>query len=150
MKSRIILAGLFALSFISILLYQTNNTVDYSKQNINKKEVIRITTYYLDSVKRYNQSNLEELLYFEPQNVTWKEPIFRAMQEDSLLSYEIIEVIKINQNLYEVVFHHDNKENKDGIAHNYVAYIDGKWKYVINRRDVPPNIYVFDRYDEAM
>lgn len=149
MKRKIILSVFLVLLLASIVVYNMSNKIDYSDPNISEKKVIRITKYYLDNVENYNQSNLEEVLFFSPQYSTWKEPIFRAMQEDPLLSYKIDEVTKINQSLYEVVFHHDNKLNKDLTDHNYIVYINGEWKYVINRRDVPKEIYVFDSYDDT-
>lgn len=122
-------------------------TLDKNKE---KRTIISTAEYYLDNVLVFNTSNLNNILHFEPDTEYWKELIYKSMQEDPLISYKVLDCKELNQDIYKVTYKFNSKNNKDKIAENYVARINGEWKYIINSRDVPKNIYLFDKYDETI
>ena len=55
------------------------------------------------------------------------------------MSYKIKKIIPINDNLYEITSLYEyEKEYFKGL--HYVGYINGKYYFIINQRDIPDSI----------
>lgn len=143
----IIAIAFFVLLFI---VYSNSIKIDFSEFEKSEEEITEIAKYYFDHVKTYDRAKLEALLYFAPEYSSWKEPILLSMQEDPPLAFEIIGIKKLGDVIYEVTTQCDTKHQEKQILKNYVVYIDHQWRYVINSRDVPPEIYTFASHDDTI
>lgn len=126
--------------FILVIIMITILSIIYIKnKNSYPPEVFEITNKYLTLVRADNYKNALEVCYFKEENSkTWKR-VYLESKFPTILSYKIKKVIPINENLYEItVLYEYEKEYIKG--RHYVGYINGKWYFIINQRDIPDSI----------
>ena len=56
---------------------------------------------------------------------------------DPLVSYEILDTEKINDNLVAISFHYKHKSGYENTGYNFVATVDGEYVVIRNVHDVP-------------
>ncbi len=138
------------ISLLSVLIISVLVIFAIKSRTEAPQDVKATAEYYLDNVVALNFENLESVLYFEPETKNWMEPIFTAMREDPPSSYRILKYKELNPEIYKLTFKYTSAKKKDEAYENYVVYIAGEWKYVINPRDVPKDIYTFQDYDNTI
>lgn len=130
----------FILFLALVIVIITVFSIHYVKnRNSYPPEVLKISNKYLSLEMADNFKDALEVCYFKPENEkTWKR-VYLESKFPAILSYKIKEIIPINDNLYkETVIYEYEKEYSKG-AH-YVGYINGKWYFIINQRDIPDSI----------
>ena len=126
--------------FILVIVIITIFSIIYIKnKNSYPLEVFEITNKYLTLVMADTYKDALEVCYFKEENKkTWKR-VYLESQFPTILSYKIKKIIPINENLYEItVLYEYEKEYVKGL--HYVGYINGKYYFIINQRDIPDSI----------
>lgn len=112
--------------------------------------VVEITELYWESVKQLDYETLDKILYFGSEYENWRIPIYQSMKSDYLISYEIQKYKKLGNDIYQVTYQCDTKDENGKVGDNYVVRIQGEWKYAANPRNVPQDIYKFDHYVDTI
>lgn len=127
----------FIICFLLILLAIPFTLFKFS--STYPKEVVAAADTYLQYRKQNNAEKAFENCYFKKENQYMKD-IFK--ENATLDDYEIKKIEKINNSLYKIIVYYKNIKApaKSKLAQNYVGYIDGKYFFIINKRDIPDNI----------
>lgn len=134
-----------------LIIFATCLVVMALGQNRIPKDAKDIVTTYWDMASKGEYDECMKLLYFKPQNENLKEATRENYTTNPVLSYSIKKYRRINDSLYEISVALTTKRNPEKqIIINYVAYIDGAWKYITNSREVPNDIYHFANSDEEL
>lgn len=126
--------------FTLVIILVTIFSIIYIKnKNSYPPEVLEIANHYLTLVMADNYKDALELCYFKEENEeAWKR-VYLDSQFPTTLSYKIKKIISINENLYEItILYEEEKEYVKGP--HYVGFINGKWYFIINQRDIPDSI----------
>lgn len=130
----------FILLFTLVIVVITVFSIIYIKnKNSYPPEVFEITNKYLTLRMADNFKDALEVCYFKEENKkTWKR-IYLESQFPTILSYKIKTIIPINENLYEITLLYEYEKEYFKAIH-YVGYINGKYYFIINQRDIPDSI----------
>ena len=128
--------SLFILVIVIIIIF---SIIYIKNRNSYPPEVLEITNKYLTLVMADNFKDALEVCYFKEENEEIWKRVYLESQFPTTLSYKIKKIIPINDNLYEITSLYEEEKEYFKAIH-YVGYINGKYYFIINQRDIPDSI----------
>lgn len=135
----IVLAVIILLAVVSIGTYVFLIPSKSHTESPLDKAVKTAEQYLNYRVARENEAAVD-LCYFLPENSVNRTVLLDTLKDQDFLdSYQINSVIVANKDLweFEIIYY---LEDRTDIAHNYVAFLDGDFKFIINKSDVPDTL----------
>lgn len=107
------------------------------------KEVKELADTYFQNIVEKKEDESLKLVYMKEDNKSFLKLIGISMKEDTLYAYKVKNIKRMNDKLYEIETFMNSQKYGEHQVKNYIAYIEGSWHFVINKRDVPENLYIF-------
>ena len=128
-----------------IVVFILTVAILHIKKNINEKnDVQEMATQYFDNIisERYEQA--ATMIFFNSQVENFRKLAVNGFIQDKLISYEIVNIKKIADRLYELNTVINSQKTSNEKILNYALYTDNKWYIVMNSMDVPLDVYYFE------
>ena len=122
----------------------SNNNVNYDTE-IPNQDIAKTITSYFSAAKEKNINKVLDVLYFRDESKfeesAYKENFAAGIYPVSATVYSIDE---INDNLYaitlDVEMSNEKERPNDNDVYNYVALINGEWRYILAQQNIPEEI----------